>query len=162
MGNLPAQSVLRSKLEIDIATLIWGVYISNSYCMRLCVRVRAGLCVCVCVCVCVHTHIYIYTYLCRYVCTYVCMYICMYVRMYVCVCVCVCVCMYVCMYVCTYISVFIPVLRYSCVHKITKSDFKLRHICPSVRPHSAPTGRISMKCDIWVFFENMSRKSTLV
>ena len=35
-------------------------------------------------------------------------------------------------------------------------------VCPSVRPsawnNSAPTGRIVMKVDIWVFFENLLRK----
>ena len=31
-------------------------------------------------------------------------------------------------------------------------------VCPSVWNNSAPTGRIFMKLDIWVFFENLSRK----
>ena len=35
-------------------------------------------------------------------------------------------------------------------------------VCPSVRPsawnNSAPTGRIFMKFDIWIFFENLSKK----
>jgi hypothetical protein len=45
--------------------------------------------------------------------------------------------------------------------KFRKST-KLRVVCPSVRPsarnNSAPSGRIFMKFDIWVFFENLSRK----
>ena len=48
----------------------------------------------------------------------------------------------------------------------TKSDYYLHYVCPSVRPsvrlstwnNSALTGRIFMKFDIWVFFENMSGK----
>ena len=51
------------------------------------------------------------------------------------------------------------------VRKISKSDYYLQ-VCPSVRPsvrpsawvYSAPTGRISMKFDISVFIENLSRK----
>ena len=46
--------------------------------------------------------------------------------------------------------------------KISKSDYQHRLVCPSVRPsawyNSAPTGRISTKFDIWLFFENLSRK----
>jgi len=57
------------------------------------------------------------------------------------------------------------------VRKIAKSDRYLRHVClsyvcpsvrPSVRPsawnNSALTGRIFMKFDVWVFFENLWRK----
>jgi hypothetical protein len=43
-------------------------------------------------------------------------------------------------------------------------DYKLCHVCLSVRPsawhNSAPIGRIFMKFDIRVFFENLSRKIT--
>ena len=31
-------------------------------------------------------------------------------------------------------------------------------VCPSAWKNSAPTGRIFMKFDIWVFFENLSKK----
>jgi hypothetical protein len=52
-----------------------------------------------------------------------------------------------------------------CVRKISKSDSYLRHVCVSICPsvhasawyNSAPTGRIFMKFDMWVFFENLSR-----
>jgi hypothetical protein len=44
------------------------------------------------------------------------------------------------------------------VHKITKSDYLLRHVCHSAWNNSAPTGRISVNCDIRVVFENLSRK----
>ena len=48
------------------------------------------------------------------------------------------------------------------VRKIAKSDYLFRHVCLSVCPsawnNSASTGRIFMKSDVWVFFENMSRK----
>jgi len=48
------------------------------------------------------------------------------------------------------------------VRKIAKSDYYLHHVCPSfhlsVWNHSAPTGWIFMKSDIWVFFKNLSRK----
>jgi len=52
------------------------------------------------------------------------------------------------------------------VRIIAKSDHQLRHVwlsvCLSVRPPAwnnlAPTKRIVMKVDIWVFFENLSRK----
>jgi hypothetical protein len=48
------------------------------------------------------------------------------------------------------------------VRKIAKSDYLLRHVCPSVLPsawhNSAPTGRIFIKCGVCVFFENVSRK----
>jgi hypothetical protein len=48
------------------------------------------------------------------------------------------------------------------VSKISKSDYYLRHVCPSVCPpawnNSAHSGRISIKLDIWLFFENQSRK----
>jgi hypothetical protein len=54
-----------------------------------------------------------------------------------------------------------PVFR--SVRKIAKSDYQLRHVCPSVLPSAwndtAPTGRIFMKFDILsVFFDNLSRK----
>jgi hypothetical protein len=34
------------------------------------------------------------------------------------------------------------------------------HVCPSVRNNSAPTGRICMTFDIWVFLENLSGENT--
>ena len=50
------------------------------------------------------------------------------------------------------------------LRKFAKSDYQLRHVCPSVclylSPWNkyAPTGRIFMKIDICPFFENLSRK----
>jgi len=48
------------------------------------------------------------------------------------------------------------------VLKIVKSDYELRHEWSSVRlsacNNSIPIGRIFMKFDIWVFFENLSKK----
>ena len=48
------------------------------------------------------------------------------------------------------------------VRRIVKGDYWFRHVClsarPSARNNSAPSGRISMKFYIWVFFENLSRK----
>ena len=48
------------------------------------------------------------------------------------------------------------------IRKIAKSDLQLRHVCPSVCQYAgnnwAPTGRIFVKFDIGVFFENLSRK----
>ena len=54
------------------------------------------------------------------------------------------------------------------VRKIVKSDHQLRHVCLSVDPffrlsawkNSADTRRIIMKFDIWILFENISRKIT--
>ena len=42
--------------------------------------------------------------------------------------------------------------------KITKSDYWLRHVCPSAWNISAPTGRIFMKFDIWIFFRKSVEK----
>ena len=46
------------------------------------------------------------------------------------------------------------------VLKFTRSNYLFRHVCPSARlsaqNNSAPTGRIIMKFDISIFFENMS------
>jgi hypothetical protein len=51
------------------------------------------------------------------------------------------------------------------VRKFTKSNYLLRHVCPSVRlsarNNTAPTGRIIIKFDISIFFENMSIKFKL-
>jgi len=44
------------------------------------------------------------------------------------------------------------------VRKIAKGGYYLRHVCPSARNNSASNGRIFMKCGIWGFFENISRK----
>jgi hypothetical protein len=44
------------------------------------------------------------------------------------------------------------------VRKFAKSDYYLRYVCPFAWNNSAPIGPIFMKCNIWVFFENMSRK----
>ena len=48
------------------------------------------------------------------------------------------------------------------VGKIAKSDFSLRHVCPSILPHGTtrpPLDEIFMKFYIWeFFFENLSRK----
>ena len=45
--------------------------------------------------------------------------------------------------------------------KFLKTAVELRHACSSVRPstwnNSAPTGRIFMKFDIWIFFGNLAR-----
>jgi hypothetical protein len=45
---------------------------------------------------------------------------------------------------------------------MAKSDFQLRHVCPSVCTsawnNSAPNGRIFIKFDIRAFLENLSRK----
>jgi hypothetical protein len=59
-------------------------------------------------------------------------------------------------------SVFI----FRCFREIAKSDYYLRHVCPSIRFFvrwsawniSAPNGRIFMKFYISVLFENLSRK----
>ena len=49
-----------------------------------------------------------------------------------------------------------------CFRKIAKSDYLLRHVCPSVHltasNNSAPTGRIFMKFYVGVFFKNLARK----
>jgi hypothetical protein len=47
------------------------------------------------------------------------------------------------------------------VREIAKSDYFLRHVCPSAWNSSAPTGRIFIKFDIWGFFENLWRKFKL-
>jgi hypothetical protein len=48
------------------------------------------------------------------------------------------------------------------IHKIAKSDYKLRHVCPSLCPfawnNSAPIGRMFKVFDICVFFEHLSIK----
>jgi hypothetical protein len=48
------------------------------------------------------------------------------------------------------------------LRKATISFSSHPSVCPSVRPsawnNSAPTGRIFMKLDLWVFFENLLRK----
>ena len=44
------------------------------------------------------------------------------------------------------------------IRKIAKSDCSLRHVCLSARNNSVSTGLNFMKLDIWVFFENLSRK----
>ena len=48
------------------------------------------------------------------------------------------------------------------VRQVTKSDYWLPHVCPSVFPsscnNSAPTGQIFMQLRIWVCFENLLRK----
>jgi hypothetical protein len=41
--------------------------------------------------------------------------------------------------------------------ELRKSTF-VRHVCASAWNNSASTGRIFMKYDIWMFFENLSRK----
>ena len=38
------------------------------------------------------------------------------------------------------------------VPKIAKSDYQLRHVCPSAWGNWAPTGRIFMKFDIYIYF----------
>ena len=46
------------------------------------------------------------------------------------------------------------------VRRTAKTDYYI-HVRLSTRPHgknSNPTGRISMKFDIWGFLENLSRK----
>ena len=52
-------------------------------------------------------------------------------------------------------------MQYICVllrrvRKIAKSDYRFRHVCPSVRSpawkNSAPTGQVFMKFEIWIFF----------
>ena len=48
------------------------------------------------------------------------------------------------------------------VHKIAKSDYEVRHVCPSVRPsvRLEPLGSkwmIFNKFDVWGLFENLSR-----
>ena len=94
--------------------------------------------------VCMYACMHVCMYACMYVCMYACMYLCMYVRMYVCTYVCTYVCMYVCMYV----------RMYACmsVHPSVLSAN------PFTWNNSAPTGKIFKKFDIWVFFENLSRK----
>ena len=41
--------------------------------------------------------------------------------------------------------------------KLRKAIISFMSVCPSARNNSASTGRIFMKFDIWVFFENLSR-----
>jgi hypothetical protein len=63
-------------------------------------------------------------------------------------------------------AVWAPCRVFMHVLKIAESDDLLRHACLSVYPsvrlsawnNSAPTGQISIKFNIWVFFENLSRK----
>jgi len=47
------------------------------------------------------------------------------------------------------------------VRKVAKSDYSLRHVCPSVLlstcNNSAPTGQIFMKFDILVFLEKLDK-----
>jgi hypothetical protein len=47
------------------------------------------------------------------------------------------------------------------LRKIAKSEYDLRHVyptvCPSTWNNSAPTGRIFMKYDIWVFFNSVEK-----
>jgi hypothetical protein len=47
---------------------------------------------------------------------------------------------------------------FSRVRKIAKSDYSLRHICPSAWNNSASTTRVLMKFGNWGFLENLSRK----
>ena len=42
--------------------------------------------------------------------------------------------------------------------KIAESDRFVMSVCKSAWSNSAPTGRIFVKCDIWIFFENLSGK----
>jgi hypothetical protein len=43
--------------------------------------------------------------------------------------------------------------------KIARSDFQLRHVCPSVRAEQlGPAGRIFMKIDMRVFFQKSVEK----
>ena len=44
------------------------------------------------------------------------------------------------------------------VCKIAKNHVFVMSVCPSAKNNAAPTGRISMKFDIWVFFENLSKR----
>jgi hypothetical protein len=57
-------------------------------------------------------------------------------------------------------SLLMPVVRR--VRKIAKSDYFVMSVRPSVRPpawsNSTPHWMYLMKCDIWVFFWNLSRK----
>ena len=67
-------------------------------------------------------------------------------------------------------SMQIKKIIFKSVRKIAKTEYYLRHVCSSVGPsvcfsfypsawnNSASTGRIFMKLDIWVLFENLSRK----
>ena len=47
------------------------------------------------------------------------------------------------------------------VRKVAKSDYSLRHVCPSFRlstsNNSAPTGQIFMKFNILVFLEKIDK-----
>jgi hypothetical protein len=56
--------------------------------------------------------------------------------------------------------IFLPIY-FRRVRKITKNEDELRRVCPSACPHGTfrtPTGRIFIKFDIWVFFENPWKK----
>jgi len=44
-------------------------------------------------------------------------------------------------------TVWVMCTIFSRVRKIAKSDYWLRHVCPSAWNNWAPTGRIFMKCD---------------
>jgi len=70
-----------------------------------------------------------------------------------------------------YLTTFFEEKIFRPVRTIAKSDYWLRHVCLSVRPsflpsvlsaskNSAPTGRIFVKFNIWVFFENLSTISS--
>jgi hypothetical protein len=65
---------------------------------------------------------------------------------------------------CSQVTDYFPsrMLKRDASAELRKIDYLLRHFCLSVHPSAwknwAPTGRIFMKCDIWVFFENLSRK----
>ena len=56
-------------------------------------------------------------------------------------------------------SCYISLLRR--VRKIAKSGYEFRHVRPSARNDSAPSGKILMKFDVWEYFENLLRKFKL-
>lgn len=58
-------------------------------------------------------------------------------------------------------NTWIPYI-FRCIHKIVKRNCELHHTCPAVWLSAwyilAPTGRIFVKFDIWVFFKNLLTK----
>jgi len=63
-------------------------------------------------------------------------------------------------WVCNDVEVLILLGAFTKLRKATISFFTpvRLYVRPSARNDSVPTGRIFMKFDIWVFFENLPRK----
>jgi len=48
------------------------------------------------------------------------------------------------------------------IRKTAKRDYQLRHVCLSVLYNSAPTGRILIEFDIWLFLRNVLEISSFI